>query len=252
MIYRPEEIKIMRAGGKILATILHELEQTVRPGMRTQELEDLTRQLLKKYPGASPAFLGYDGYPAALCVSINDEVVHGLPGDRMIELGDLVSLDFGIKYQGLITDSAATILVPNLSTSQDERLKSKLLQTTLECLAKAIAQAKIGNALGDIGHAVQSHAKKNGLAVVYQLVGHGVGKELHEEPQVLNFGKAGKGEPLVEGIVLAIEPMLVAGKPEVIEDKTTLAWRTVDGSPAAHFEHTVAITDKGPEILTLV
>ena len=254
MIYQPDEIKILRAGGKILAETLRTVAAAVRPGIPTRALEDLTRQLLKNHPGASPAFLGYDSYPAALCVSINEEVVHGLPGKRVIRPGDLVSIDLGVKYEGLITDAAISVLVPP-STSDvdsDRELKNKLLRVTQECLTLAVKQARPGKTIGDIGQVIQSHARSGGFAVVYQLVGHGVGKKLHEEPQVPNFGKSGEGEKLTEGMVLAIEPMLVMGKPEVMEDKTTLAWRTVNGSPAAHFEHTIAVTAKGPEILTLV
>ncbi|MEK7506613.1 MAG: type I methionyl aminopeptidase, partial [Patescibacteria group bacterium] len=214
-----EEIQIMQAGGKILAEILRTLEQSVKAGIRTQELENLTRQLLNDYPGAQPTFLGYDGYPAALCVSINEEVVHGLPSERIIQPGDLVSIDFGVQYRGLITDSATTILVnsDDLTSSQDVKLKKKLLQVTRECLNLAIAQARPGKTIGDIGFAIQSHAEKNGFAVVRQLVGHGVGRGLHEEPEVPNFGQRGGGQKLEAGMILAIEPMLVAGKPEVIE-----------------------------------
>lgn len=251
MIKTAEQIELMRQGGKILAEILQQVATAVRPGIPTQALEELTRQLLKNYPGTEPAFLGYDGYPAALCVSINDEVVHGKPSERIIQPGDLVSIDFGIKYQGLITDSATTVLVP-LSSSQDDNwvLKNKLLNVTRECLDKAIAQTRLGNTIGHISYAVESHARSGGFAVVYQLVGHGVGQLLHEEPQIPNFGKPGEGLKLVEGMTLALEPMLVSGNPELVEDKTTLAWRTVDGSPAAHFEHTVAITTDGPLVLT--
>ena len=242
----------MQAGGKILAEILRTLEQSVKAGIRTQELENLTRQLLNDYPGAQPTFLGYDGYPAVLCVSINEEVVHGLPSERIIQPGDLVSIDFGVKYQGFITDAATTMLTPLVTydVASNWQLKNKLLAVTRECLAEAIKRARPGKTIGDIGSAIESRARSGGFKVVYQLVGHGVGKQLHEAPQIPNFGRPGEGESLVEGMVLAIEPMLVTGQPELIEDKTTLAWRTKDGSPAAHFEHTVAVTADAPLVLT--
>lgn len=254
MIKTEAEIEIMRQGGRILAELLQKVAAAVRPGIQTQALEDLTRQLLKNYPGATPAFLGYEGYPAALCVSINEEVVHGKPSKRVIQPGDLVSIDLGVKYQGLITDAATTVLVPltTYDVTSDWQLKNKLLQVTRECLDRAIIQARPGKTLGVIGNVIENHARSGGFKVVHQLVGHGVGKELHEEPQIPNFGQPGEGQKLVEGMVLAIEPMLVAGNPELIEDKTTLAWKTVDGSPAAHFEHTVAITPDGPLILTKI
>lgn len=244
-----EEIEIMKEGGRILEEILKKLSDEVKPGIITWSLEEKARQLAKE-TGTEPAFLNYKGYPAALCVSINEEVVHGLPSQRKIEPGDLVSLDFGIKYKGLNVDSATTVLAKPSENDPQLELKEKLLKITRECLDKGIEMARIGNTVGDIGSAVQRHAEKNGFSVIRDLVGHGIGKELHENPEVPNFGKPGKGPELVEGVVIAIEPMLTAGSDKVIEDKKTMAWKTKDGSLSAHFEHTVAITKDGPLILT--
>lgn len=244
-----KEIKIMKEGGKILAEILRKLSERVLPGIITWSLEEKARELIKKYPDTEPAFLGFNDYPAILCVSINEEIVHGLPSKRKILPGDLVSLDFGIKYKGLNIDSATTVL---LKTKNDSKLglKEKLIEATKECLNKGISVAKIGNTIGDISNVIQKHAEKNGFSVIRDLVGHGIGRELHEEPEVPNFGRAGTGAKLKEGMTIAIEPMLSAGSYELIEDKKTLAWKTKDNSLSAHFEHTVAITKNGPLILT--
>lgn len=249
MIYikTEEEIEIMKKGGEILAEILRKLSQEVKVGIKTWDLEERARQLTSEYPGASPAFLSYEDYPATLCVSINDEVVHALPSDRMIEPGDLVSLDFGLIYRGFNVDSAVTILIPG---GEQQELKKKLLRTTKECLEIGISKAKAGNTIGDIGSAIQKHAEKNRFGIIRELVGHGIGKELHEEPHVPNFGKEGQGPELVEGMVIAIEPMFTTGSIEVKEDKKTLAWKTKDGSLSVHFEHTVAITKDRPIVLT--
>ena len=243
-----KEIEIMRQGGKILAEILKKLEKMVKPGITTWSLEELARQLTKE-AGAEPAFLDYNDYPAALCVSINEEIVHCLPSERKIIPGDLVSLDFGIKYKEFNVDSAVTILVKS-ENDPKYNLKKKLIGTTKGCLEKGITVAKAGNTIGDISYAIQKHAEKNGFLVIRDLVGHGIGRELHEEPEVPNFGKPGKGPVFKAGMTIAIEPMLSAGSYEVVEDKKTLAWRTKDNSLSAHFEHTVAITKNGPLVLT--
>lgn len=245
-----EEIKTMREGGKILGEILRKLTEAVKPGITTWSLEEKARELIRKYPDVEPAFLGYNSYPAFLCVSINEEVVHHLPSERKIRPGDLVSLDFGIRHKRLNVDSATTILAEPELNDPDLGLKKRLIKITKECLGKGIEAAKIGNTIGDISFAIQKHAEKNGFSVIRDLVGHGIGRDLHEDPEVPNFGVPGKGPKLKEGMVIAIEPMLSAGSHEVLEDKKTLAWKTKDNSLSAHFEHTVAITKKGPLILT--
>lgn len=244
-----KEIKTMKEGGKLLAEILKKLAEAARPGVITWSLEEKARQLAKE-AGAEPAFLGYHDYPAALCVSINEEIVHALPSERKIVAGDLVSLDFGIKYKGFNIDSAVTVLIESEENNPQAELKKKLLKTARECLNKGIEMAKTGNTTGDIGSAIQKYAEAGGFSVIKDLVGHGIGKELHEEPEVPNFGRAGKGPELKQGIVIAIEPMLAIGSNEIIEDKDTLAWKTKDNSLSAHFEHTVAITKDGPLVLT--
>lgn len=244
-----KEIEIMKQGGKILAEILKRLSEAVKPGITTWSLEEKTRQLTKE-AGAEPAFLGYHDYPAALCVSINEEIVHALPSERKIMAGDLVSLDFGIKYKGLNLDSATTVLAKPEKNDPDLELKNKLFKVTKACLEKGIEMTKVGNTVGDIGSTIQKHAEANGFSVIRDLVGHGIGKELHEGPEVPNFGKSGKGLILKKGMVIAIEPMLSVGSYQVIEDKDTLAWKTKDNSLSAHFEHTVAITKNGPLVLT--
>ena len=244
-----EEIKIMKQGGRILAEILKKLTEEIKPGNTTLKLEELARELINE-AGAEPAFLGFKEYPAVLCVSINEEIVHSLPSKRKIKAGDLVSLDLGLRYKGLNIDSASTVLVDSEENNPQLELKSKLIQTTRECLAKGIRAAKIGNTIGDISNAIQKHAERNSFSVIRDLVGHGIGRALHEDPEVPNFGGKGTGPKLAEGMIIAIEPMLSAGSYEVIEDKKTLAWKTKDNSLSAHFEHTVAITKNGPLVLT--
>lgn len=250
MVKTKEEIEIMKVGGKILAEILRKLSEAIKSGITTWSLEEMARRLIKQYPDTEPAFLGFQDYPAALCVSINEEIVHCLPSERKIRLGDLVSLDLGVKYKDFNVDSAITVLVDPEEDDPQLGLKKKLIKITKECLDKGIEVAGVGSTIGDISSVIQKHAEKNGFSVIRDLVGHGIGRELHEEPEVPNFGKSGKGPTLKEGMVIAIEPMLSAGSYDVIEDKKTLAWKTKDGSLSAHFEHTVAITKNGPLILT--
>jgi methionyl aminopeptidase len=245
------EIKTIGEGGSILSRILRTIKREVRPGNTTNSLDELARKLVLSY-GARAAFLGYapagNGrkYPAALCVSINDEVVHGLPGGRIIREGDVVSLDMGVEFKRLYSDGAVTVIA---GKSKDERA-DQLLDVTERSLYAGIDAAREGNHVGDISHAVQTVAEGAGFAVVRDLVGHGVGREIHEEPQIPNFGVAGRQEELKAGMVIAIEPMLTAGSYKVILDNDGWTYRTADGSLAAHFEHTVAITKKGPKILT--
>ncbi len=239
------EIQIMKEGGKILAEILKKLEETAKPGITTNNLEKLAGELVLSYE-VKPSFLGFDGYPNILCTSLNNEVVHGIPSDRVLKEGDLLKIDMGVLHKGFHTDSAITVLVGNRGDS----VKRSLIQVTKESLEIGISKAKVGNTLGDIGAAIQKHVEDNGFNVVRDLVGHGIGRELHEPPQVLNYGKAGTGEKLVMGMVIAIEPMVVTGKWGIKNGKDGYSFVTKDGGLAAHFEHTVAVTDVGSMVLT--
>lgn len=246
------DIEKLRLGGKILSSVLDEVEKNIKPGITTQSLTDLAEKLIKEQ-GGRPSFKGYkaawsDGvYPAALCVSINEEVVHGLPApDRIIKEGDIVGIDCGLEYQGLFTDMARTIMVGKVGPG----LK-KLVSVTFESLMKGIKQIKPGHKISDISRAIQEHVEKNGFSVVRQLVGHGVGFSAHEDPQIPNFvDRSVPDIVLKEGMVLAIEPMVNVGGAEV--DSLADGWTIVtkDKSISAHFEHTIAVTDKGYEILT--
>ncbi len=240
-----KEIAMMRRAGAVVAGALAMLRKTLSVGMSTKDIDGLAMSYLEKN-NAKPAFLGYRDFPASICVSINSEVVHGIPSaKRKVSNGDIVSLDFGCIVDGFYADAAVTVPVGKVS---DEALK--LIRVTEESLERGIASALAGNRLGDIGFAVQSHCEQAGFSVVRDFVGHGIGRALHEEPQVPNYGKKGTGLRLVSGMALAIEPMVNAGGPEVriLDDEWTAVTR--DGRLSAHFEHTVAITDKGPEILT--
>jgi len=240
-----DEISIMKEGGKVLGEILNKLADAVKPGMTTNNLEELTHELVLSY-GVKSSFLGFDGYPNMLCTSLNDEVVHGLPSDRVLKEGDVLKIDMGVLYKGFHTDSAITVLVGN----KGDAIKRSLIQTTKESLEIGISKARVGNTLGDIGSAVQKYVEDRGFNVVRDLVGHGIGRELHEPPQVLNYGKAGTGEELVSGMVIAIEPMVVTGKWGIKNGKDGYAFVTKDGGLAAHFEHTIVITDTGPSVIT--
>ena len=235
----------MREGGKILAEILKKLQEAVKPGITTNDLEKLAGELVLSC-GVKSSFLSFDDYPNILCTSLNDEIVHGIPSDRVLKEGDLLKIDMGVLHKGFHTDSATTLVVGG----RGDNIKNKLIQTTRESLEIGISKAKAGNTLGDIGVAIQKYIEDKGFNVVRDLVGHGIGRELHESPQVLNYGKAGTGEKLVSGMVIAIEPMVVTGKWAIKDGKDGYAFVTKDGGLAAHFEHTVAITNEGPEILT--
>lgn len=246
-----QEIEILAEGGKILASVLNETASKVGAGVSTKELDILAFNLIKK-AGGKPAFLGYKGrfegnpYPASLCVSINDEVVHGIPSEkRILEKGDIVGLDLGMEYKGLFTDMAVTVGVGEIS----EKVK-KLVDTTRKSLEIGIAEIKEGSRIGDYGFAVQSFAEKAGFGVVRTLVGHGVGYSAHEDPDVPNWGKKGKGLEMKEGMVLALEPMLCEGGYEVNLDKDGWTWRTKDGLLSAHFEHTIVVEEEGCRVLT--
>lgn len=235
----------MRRAGLVVGTILDELRQMVRPGLTTMDLERHAARRVAEL-GAAPAFKGYRGYPCVLCTSVNEEVVHGIPSERRrLREGDIVSIDFGASVDGYFADAALTVPVGRIRPDLE-----RLLAVTRQALEQAIAQARVGRRLGDISHAVQDWVEQRGFAVVRDLVGHGIGTAMHEPPQVPNFGPPGRGPELRAGMTLAIEPMVTAGTHEVrtLEDGWTVV--TADGSYAAHFEHTVAITDNGPWILT--
>jgi len=250
-IKTPEEIKILRDGGKILASILLKVADKAKLGVTTFELDEYAEFLIKE-AGGGPAFKNYktgdDKYPfpSTLCVSINDEVVHGIPAqDRILKEGDIISLDLGLKWRGLYTDAAITVGVGKISADAE-----KLLNVTKSALEKGIKVIKEKSAIGDIGFAIQSYVEASGFNVVKKLVGHGVGYAVHEEPEIPNFGKKRSGEILKEGMILAIEPMVCFGSADVVLDKNGWTWKTKDGFLAAHFEHTIAVTKKGCEILT--
>jgi methionyl aminopeptidase len=234
----------MRQAGRIVAGTLQELAGAVRPGITTIQLDTLARQYIQK-SGARPAFLGYHGFPATICTSLNEEVVHGIPGLRRLKAGDIISIDVGVFYKGYYGDAAATFPVGEVSP-----LAKRLLEVTRESLYKGIEKAYPGNRLYDISAAIQTYVESRGFSVVRSYVGHGIGSEMHEEPQVPNFGLPGKGPLLEAGMVLAIEPMVNAGTWEVetLSDDWTVV--TKDRNLSAHFEHTVAIMQDGPEILT--
>lgn len=242
----PREIDSMRAAGRLTALAVAELKRAIRPGVTTAELDALAEDFITKH-GGIPAFKGYQGFPGSICASINDEVVHGIPGLRQVKSGDIISIDIGAIVDGYVGDSAFTVPVGEVSPEALE-----LLKVTEESLHKGIEQARPGNRLSDIGHAVQTHVEKAGFNVVRNYVGHGIGTKMHEDPSVPNYGPPGRGPRLMAGMCLAIEPMVNVGTYEVrvLENGWTVV--TADGSLSAHFEHTVAITEDGPEILTRV
>ena len=241
----PSEIERMRAANQLVANVLAELAAMVKPGVSTADLDAAAEKLVRD-AGAEPAFKGYRGYPATLCASVNEEVVHGIPSARKLAEGDIISLDMGVKLNGYFGDSAVTVPVGGVS---DDVLD--LLRVTQEALEKGIRQVRMGGRISDIGHAIQRHVEAHGYSVVREFVGHGIGASLHEEPQIANYGEPGRGPRLAEGMVLAIEPMVNMGRPavKVLADGWTAVTR--DGSLSAHFEHTVAVTKDGPLILTL-
>ncbi len=250
MIAKEEDFKDLRTAGKMLGHVLRELVVMTKTGINTAELDLAAERMIKDY-GAVPVFLGYrpEGaptpYPATLCVSINDEVVHGIPHETVvIKDGDVISLDLGLSYNGYFVDAARTVAINGDENAQ------KLLQATKEALDAAIKAAKVGGHVGDIGAATVAVARKYKLGIVEDLGGHAVGRAVHEKPYIANDGKVGEGEELVEGLVLAIEPMLAEGKGAIILDRDQWTYRMEDGKRAAHFEDTVILTKNGPEILT--
>ena len=247
MIYlkTPFEIDKMRKAGKVVGDLLKFLEEKIQAGMTTKQLDTLADNFIRRH-NAVPSFLNYGGYPASICCSIDDEVVHGIPSDRVIEEGQIVSVDVGAILDGWQGDAARTFLIGSASEE-----KKKLVEVCKESFYKGIAEFKIGNRLGDISHAVQSHVESNGFSVVRVLVGHGIGKDMHEDPNVPNYGRAGSGNELKEGMVLAIEPMIKLGTYKVYTKRDGWTVVTNDGKPSAHYENTVALTANGIEILTL-
>ena len=238
------EIARMRAANALVADVLAQLEAIVAPGVTTRDLDVVAERLVRE-AGAEPAFKGYRGYPATLCASVNEQVVHGIPSARQLVEGDIVSLDMGVKLNGFYGDSAVTVGVGRIGDDT-----AQLLRVTQEALERGITQVKVGGRISDIGHAVQQHVESHGFSVVREFVGHGIGASLHEEPQIANYGEPGRGPRMAEGMVLAIEPMVNIGRPavKVLEDGWTAVTR--DGSLSAHFEHTVAVTKQGPLVLT--
>jgi len=238
------EIEIMRTAGKIVAEVLEKLKEVIQPGITTKEINKLAEEYIRKN-GAIPAFLGYEGYPASVCTSVNEEVVHGIPGPRVLNEGDIVGIDVGVFYEGYCGDAARTYEVGCCS---DEA--KRLIKVAEESFFAGLEKAYVGNRLYDISHAIQTHVESNGYSVVRSLVGHGIGKKMHEEPQVPNYGLPHRGPRLMAGLTLAIEPMINAGKYHVktLSDGWTVV--TSDGSLSAHYENTIVITANGPEILT--
>ncbi len=240
----PAEIDKMARAGDILVRTMDLLAGKVRPGVTTADLDAAAEKFIRSQ-GATPAFKGYRGFPGSICASPNDMVVHGIPGRFKLTRGDVLSVDIGVVYDGWVADAARTFPVGEVAP-----VAAKLLEVTEESLFRAVEQCRAGNRLGDVGHAVQEHVEAAGFSIVRSLVGHGIGRDMHEEPQIPNYGTPGKGTPLEEGMVLAVEPMTTAGRHMVRMGDDGWAIYSQDGSLAAHFEFTIAITAAGPRILT--
>ena len=239
------ELEAMREGGRITAACLKMLAKNVRVGVTTRELDQMAEDFIRSR-GATPEFKGYQGFPASICASPNAMIVHGIPGSYRLKMGDIISLDVGVRYEGFVTDSATTVAVGEVSEDVEG-----LLKTTRQCLVEATEQVQVGKRLGDIGHAIQALAESRGYGVVRDLVSHGVGRKMHEDPQIPNYGRPGTGPRLLPGMTFAIEPMITLGDYNIrLSEWDGWAIYTADGSLAAHFEHTVAVTENGPWILT--
>ncbi|PGW35986.1 type I methionyl aminopeptidase [Bacillus thuringiensis] len=240
----PREIEIMREAGRIVALTHQELKQHITPGITTKELDQIAEKTIQKY-GATPSFKGYNGFPGSICASVNEELVHGIPGKRKLKEGDIISIDIDAKYNGYHGDSAWTYPVGNISESVQ-----KLLDVTEKSLYLGLEQVKPGERLSNISHAVQTHAEENGFSIVREYVGHGIGQDLHEDPQIPHYGPPNRGPRLKPGMVICVEPMVNQGRRYVktLSDDWTVV--TVDGKWCAHFEHTIALTEAGYEILT--
>lgn len=242
----PEEIKAMRHGGRLLATVLATLKEAVEPGMTTKDLAEIAKREIRG-TGGTPTFLGQYGFPDIICISLNDEVVHGIPSaKRVIKAGDIVSMDFGVTYDGMITDSATSVIAGGAPNAK----RTKLLRDTYDSLLAGVATLKDGVRVGDVSHAIQEALEHGDYGIVRDMVGHGVGHELHEDPNIPNYGKKGTGPKLSAGMTIAIEPMATLGDFRVYIDVDGWTVRSNDRSLSAHFEHTVLITDEGSEILT--
>ena len=246
IIKSDQEIAAMRQAGRILAEVLEVLKRQVRPGIKTKELDIIAARELERL-GAKPSFKGYRGFPANLCVSVNDEIVHGIPGEQVLNQGDIVSLDFGAIFDGFQSDAAVTIGVGEIGSQAKQ-----LLGTAQAALKAGITAAHLGGRLGDISAAIQNCAESRGYSVVREYTGHGIGREMHEEPQIPNFGQPGTGPVLTKGMTLALEPMVNVGDWHTRLGGNRWTVLTADGSLSAHFEHTIAITDTEPEVLTIV
>jgi methionyl aminopeptidase len=241
-----QEIKIMAEGGKILAKVTKELEKQVKPGITTKELDRAAEALILK-SGGKPSFKGYEGYPASLCTSLNEQIVHAIPSNRKLKEGDILSLDLGIQYQGFHTDMAITVPVGKV-----EPERSRLIRVTKKALKRGIKKVSLGNTFGDIGNTIQRYVESQGFNVVRDLCGHGIGRELHEEPQILNYGKRKIGPEIKEGMVFCLEPMITVGDWKIKKVKDGYGFETQDGSLSCHFEHTIALTENGPKIMTVI
>ncbi|MFA5536616.1 MAG: type I methionyl aminopeptidase [Bacillota bacterium] len=246
IIKSEKELDYMREAGKLTALVLEKMKEVVEAGITTKELDQIAENFIRSH-GGIPSFKGYHGFPASICASINNEVVHGIPGLRKLTTGDIISIDVGVELSGYNGDSAITLAVGSI-----DEAKAKLIKVTEESLAIGIQKAIIGNRLGDISHAIQSFVEDAGFSVVRDYVGHGIGKDMHEDPPIPNYGPPNRGPRLEEGMTLAIEPMVNMGvyQVRVLQDDWTVVTR--DGKPSAHFEHTIAITTEGPEILTRI
>jgi methionyl aminopeptidase len=240
----PKDLIMLKRSGAILACVMQKLQAALHPGMTTLDIDLLSEELIRKEK-AKAAFKGYKGFPGTACVSVNEEIVHGIPGQRVILEGDIVSIDLGVNYEGFFSDMAVTLPAGKVNSD-----KLRLITVTKQSLEIGIKQAQVGNYLTDISHSIQSFVEAQGFSVVRQFVGHGIGTALHEEPEIPNFGRPGLGPLLKSGMVLAIEPMINLGGWECSVMPNGWTAVTVDGSASAHFEHTVAVTDKGPVILT--
>jgi len=240
------ELEKMRAAGRLVGQVLNHLRTLVEPGITTMEVDRAAEKMIRG-AGALPTFKGYNGFPYSICASVNEQIVHGFPSNYKLKDGDIFSIDVGVTLEGFVGDTATTVPVGKVS---EDRLK--LIRVTEECLQRAIEQCRPGKHLGDIGWAVQEHAEANGYSIVRDYVGHGIGRRMHEDPQIPNYGRPGLGPKIKSGYVFAVEPMVNLGThhTKVLADGWTVV--TVDGRPSAHVEHTIAITDNGPEVLTLV
>jgi methionyl aminopeptidase len=241
-----KELEKMRASGRLVGLVLQRLRRLVKPGVTTIEIDREAEKMIRD-AGALPTFKGYNGFPYSICASVNEQIVHGFPSKYVLQEGDIFSIDCGVTLEGFVGDTATTVPVGKVN---EERLR--LIRITEECLERAILQCRAGNHLGDIGWAVQQHAEANGYSVVRDYVGHGIGRRMHEDPQIPNYGRPGLGPKIKSGYVFAIEPMVNLGShfTKVLPDGWTVV--TIDGQPSAHAEHTIAITEAGPEVLTLV